>query len=137
MNALLLSLVLPAAAQSGEPGGSVCDRTLPRESAPAPDFTRGWELADQGEMGFYYRFYRRAGESRVTAMSARGHREAGLVTVKTSWQVGDEILSRRDGPEGEGEPVCARAIRRPPQDPTLGGFDLHRLYLSLKDRLRR
>ena len=124
-----------ALAQQSEPPSSACDRLLPRATTPVPSLKAPeWSVHDRGTLQFRYVFYRRAAQERVTAMVVESERPEGLTTRKTSWQAGDEILSRRDGPEGEGEPVCARRIR---QVPGAGALDLHRLYLGVKDRLQR
>lgn len=131
---VLLLAALPAFANpSAPPDGSRCDRSLPRERAGLPRFDDGtWRLVDRGAYTFDYEFYARPGEASggaVVAMKVTGSRQGLFNTDKLSWQVGTEIYSVRLGPEGEREAVCVRAVR--------GGFDLERLYQTLKPRLTR
>lgn len=112
--------------------GNVCDRSLPRESAVVPEFKAPeWTLVDQGNLEFQYRFYARAGETKVAAMVVEAEFGPGAVETRITWQTGGEVNVFTRGPlaEQRKDPLCIRAVR-----PDL---DLERLYQTLKPRLRR
>ena len=115
-----------AAARSGD----VCDRAIDRRGAAIPNVDAApWELKDAGQFTFQYRFFVRAGSDQVMVMETTGQRAEGFVTRRLAWEIGNEIHSLRFGAEAGDEPICVRTIR--------GGFNLERLYQTLKPRLKR
>lgn len=127
----LKELAWPAR-EAAPPPGNVCDRSLSRDAALVPDFSGpAWVLIDQGTLEFRYKFYARAGQTRVGAMVVEAEFGPGAVETRLSWESGAEVFVFTRGPlaEQRRDPLCVRAVRP--------GLDLERLYRSLEPRLRR
>ena len=114
--------------------GAECDAVVPRAEGErlVPDLDgAGWVLLDAGELDFFYKFYARPGERKVSAMTVAGMQQEGFVETKITWQDGGTIRSFTRGPMARQYdfPLCERAARP--------GFDLDGVYRALAPRLRR